>query len=109
MPNALALVEPIKVPACTVVPPPKVALFPASVSDEVRLFSITSATLPPSISMMVLAAVPTPLFVIVPELLIDAPDRVIAPAPVALSIRLPVPEMLPLKVRVLATGDSTKS
>src|SRR6185436_9475878 len=56
-----------------------------------------------------LVPVPLPLLVIVPPLLIDAPDSVIVPVPVAFRIRLLPPDTLPLKVRLLPTGDRTRS
>jgi len=99
-----------------VAPPDKVSVPPMSVSVVPRLFvvrapltvnadppfSMILVTFDPTAALITSVALPTPELVIVPELLTAVPDRVITPVLVALRVRLPVPVMPPLNVRVLA-------
>ena len=66
-------------------------------------------TLMPMTELIVVAPEPAPELVIDPVLLTDAVERVMMPTPVAFNVTLPVPVMPPLKVRLEAAGDNTRS
>ena len=82
---------------------------PERVRDDVLLLSVTPVTLVPMTALMTLAAAPAPEFVIVPVLFTLVVERVMIPAPVEFSVRLPLPVTPPLKVRALAAGDKIRS
>ena len=52
---------------------------------------------------------PVPEFVTVPMLLIGLVESVIVPTPVAFNVKLPVPVIPPLSVKLFAAGDNLRS
>ena len=101
--------EPLALLFVRVVPPPFTVSAPLTVSAEVALFSVIPVTFVPTAALIRSVAPPAPELVIVPALFTDAVDSVITPAPVALSVRLPVPVTPPLKVRALAPAVRVRS
>ena len=75
------------VPAVMVVVPVKAALLPVITRFEVELFWMIPVTFAPMRALTAVLAVPLPLFVTVPTMLMSAPE--ICTAPVA---RVPDPE-----------------
>jgi len=71
-----------------------------SVNPEVLLFSVTPVTFVPITALIVVVPAPVPEFVIVPPLFRLVVEAVIAPPPLALKIRLPVPVTPPESVTV---------
>ena len=112
VPKAFALVVPLTVPDLIVTPLLKELLLPLKVNADVLLFSMTPVTFPPITPLITSVALPAPELVIVPTLLILAPESVMMPAPVALRVRLlPVPALLilPLKMRLLPAAVSVRA
>ena len=91
-----------------VVPPALTFIAPLTVRADVVLFSVTPVTLVPIFALISELPLPAPEFVIVPVLFTSLVDRVMVPTPVAFSVRLPVPVMPPLSVRLLAAGDKLR-